>query len=106
MPGRTGWNVDGVDEVPARLRRRTEKWLKDLITAYPESRYVVTTRPSAVPESWLSGFGFEAHSLLSMNQKDIRSFIDHWHTAARSVLEPPWPVSTSSRSPSAARLRP
>ncbi|MFF2896022.1 NACHT domain-containing protein [Streptomyces sp. NPDC057966] len=76
--------VDGVDEVPARLRRRTEKWLKDLITAYPESRYVVTTRPSAVPESWLSGFGFEAHSLLSMNQKDIRSFIDHWHTAARS----------------------
>lgn len=76
--------MDGVDEVPARLRRRTEKWLKDLITAYPESRYVVTTRPSAVPESWLSGFGFEAHSLLSMNQKDIRSFIDHWHTAARS----------------------
>ncbi|MFD7528355.1 NACHT domain-containing protein [Streptomyces sp. NPDC059849] len=76
--------VDGVDEVPARLRRRTEKWLKDLITAYPESRYVVTTRPSAVPESWLSGSGFEAHSLLSMNQKDIRSFIDHWHTAARS----------------------
>lgn len=76
--------VDGVDEVPARLRRRTEKWLKDLITAYPESRYVVTTRPSAVPESWLSGFGFEAHSLLSMNQNDIRSFIDHWHTAARS----------------------
>ncbi|MGW2108541.1 NACHT domain-containing protein [Streptomyces sp. NPDC001948] len=76
--------VDGVDEVPARLRRRTEKWLKDLITAYPESRYVVTTRPSAVPESWLSGIGFEAHSLLSMNQKDIRSFLGHWHTAARS----------------------
>ncbi|MFD7495819.1 NACHT domain-containing protein [Streptomyces sp. NPDC059832] len=27
--------VDGVDEVPARLRRRTEKWLKDLVVAYP-----------------------------------------------------------------------
>ncbi|MFD4941562.1 NACHT domain-containing protein [Streptomyces sp. NPDC058409] len=76
--------VDGVDEVPTRLRQRTEKWLKDLIAAYPTSRYVVTTRPSAVPESWLSGIGFEAHSLLSMNQKDIISFIDHWHTAARS----------------------
>ncbi|MEV8102462.1 NACHT domain-containing protein [Streptomyces sp. NPDC088135] len=76
--------VDGVDEVPARLRRRTEKWLKDLIVAYPRSRYVVTTRPSAVPESWLSGSGFEAHSLLAMNQKDIRSFIGHWHGAARS----------------------
>ncbi|MFE6661969.1 NACHT domain-containing protein [Streptomyces sp. NPDC057697] len=76
--------VDGVDEVPARLRRRTEKWLKDLITAYPDSRYVVTTRPSAVPEGWLSGSGFEPHSLLAMNQKDIRSFIGHWHGAARS----------------------
>lgn len=76
--------VDGVDEVPMRLRQRTEKWLKDLIAAYPESRYVVTTRPSAVPESWLSGSGFEAHSLMAMGKKDIRAFIDHWHTAARS----------------------
>ncbi|WP_328893202.1 NACHT domain-containing protein [Streptomyces sp. NBC_00236] len=76
--------VDGVDEVPARLRQRTEKWLKDLLTAYPRSRYVVTTRPSAVPESWLSGSGFEAHSLMPMTTKDIRAFVDHWHTAARS----------------------
>ncbi|MEU9205510.1 NACHT domain-containing protein [Streptomyces sp. NPDC048332] len=76
--------VDGVDEVPARLRQRTEKWLKDLLTAYPKSRYLVTTRPSAVPESWLSGSGFEAHSLMPMTTKDIRAFIDHWHAAARS----------------------
>ncbi|MGZ2361188.1 NACHT domain-containing protein [Streptomyces sp. 372A] len=75
--------VDGVDEVPARLRQRTERWLKDLITAYPRSRYVVTTRPSAVPENWLSGSGFEAHSLLPMRGKDIRAFIEHWHRAAR-----------------------
>ena len=76
--------VDGVDEVPMRLRHRTEKWLKDLIAAYPRSRYVVTTRPSAVPESWLAGFGFEAHSLLAMDRKDIHAFIGHWHAAARS----------------------
>lgn len=76
--------VDGVDEVPMRLRRRTEKWLKDLIAAYPKSRYVVTTRPSAVPESWLSGSGFEAHSLMAMGKKDIRAFIEHWHAAAHS----------------------
>ncbi|MFF9572159.1 NACHT domain-containing protein [Streptomyces sp. NPDC014685] len=81
--------VDGVDEVPTRLRNRTERWLKDLITAYPRARYVVTTRPSAVPESWLSGSGFEAHSLLPMNQRDIRSFIDHWHAAARSECDGP-----------------
>lgn len=27
--------VDGVDEVPMRLRNRTERWLKNLIAAYP-----------------------------------------------------------------------
>ncbi|WP_432151743.1 NACHT domain-containing protein [Streptomyces sp. bgisy029] len=76
--------VDGVDEVPDRLRRRTERWLKDLIAAYPLARYVVTTRPSAVPESWLSGSGFEPHTLLAMGQEDIRAFVGQWHRAARS----------------------
>ncbi|MER5634761.1 NACHT domain-containing protein [Streptomyces nitrosporeus] len=76
--------VDGVDEVPMRLRHRTEKWLKDLITAYPKARYVVTTRPSAVPEGWLSDCGFETHSLVAMDQRDIHAFIGHWHEAARS----------------------
>ncbi|MGQ4716858.1 NACHT domain-containing protein [Streptomyces anulatus] len=76
--------VDGVDEVPDRLRKRTERWLKDLIAAYPRARYVVTTRPSAVPESWLSASGFEPHTLLAMSQEDVRAFVEHWHRAARS----------------------
>ncbi|MFB6814307.1 NACHT domain-containing protein [Streptomyces sp. NPDC056347] len=83
--------VDGVDEVPMRQRRRTEKWLKDLITAYPEARYVVTTRPSAVPEGWLSGtgLGFEPHALLPMSREDIRLFVEHWHAAARTECTSP-----------------
>ncbi|WP_128817155.1 NACHT domain-containing protein [Streptomyces sp. S063] len=76
--------VDGVDEVPDRLRKRTERWLKDLIVAYPRAKYVVTTRPSAVPETWLSGSGFEPHTLLAMGRADIDAFIAHWHRAARS----------------------
>ncbi|MFB7373960.1 NACHT domain-containing protein [Streptomyces sp. NPDC056222] len=75
--------VDGVDEVPVRLRNRTETWLRNLVTAYPESRYVVTTRPSAVPEEWLSRQGFAAHTLLPMDGDDIRAFVAHWHDAAR-----------------------
>ncbi|MFB6906140.1 NACHT domain-containing protein [Streptomyces bacillaris] len=76
--------VDGVDEVPDRLRKRTERWLKNLIVAYPRAKYVVTTRPSAVPETWLSASGFEPHTLLAMRQEDVRAFIGHWHRAARS----------------------
>ncbi|WP_180357441.1 NACHT domain-containing NTPase [Streptomyces sp. TLI_146] len=75
--------VDGVDEVPTRLRARTEAWLKSLIAAFPNARYVVTTRPSAVPVDWLSRQGFAAHSLLPMERDDIRAFIGHWHDAAR-----------------------
>ncbi|MBD0743694.1 ATP-binding protein [Streptomyces sp. CBMA152] len=75
--------VDGVDEVPTRLRARTETWLKSLITAFPNARYVVTTRPSAVPVDWLSRQAFVAHSLLPMERDDIRAFIGHWHDAAR-----------------------
>ncbi|MFF2326192.1 MULTISPECIES: NACHT domain-containing protein [unclassified Streptomyces] len=76
--------VDGVDEVPMRLRNRTERWLKDLIAAYPRARYVVTTRPSAVPDGWLGRQDFVAHSLLPMERDDIRAFIGHWHDAARA----------------------
>ncbi|MBT2490060.1 NACHT domain-containing protein [Streptomyces sp. ISL-96] len=75
--------VDGVDEVPMRLRSRTEAWLKALIAAFPQARYVVTTRPSAVPEDWLAGQGFVAHSLLPMDREDIRAFVAHWHDSAR-----------------------
>lgn len=75
--------VDGVDEVPTRLRARTEAWLKSLVAAFPRVRCVVTTRPSAVPQDWLSGLGFVTHSLLPMERDDIRSFVEHWHGSAR-----------------------
>ncbi|MGW8330165.1 NACHT domain-containing protein [Streptomyces sp. NPDC055897] len=75
--------VDGVDEVPLRLRARTEAWLKSLVTAFPRARYVVTTRPSAVSEDWLAGRGFVAHSLLPMEREGVRAFVAHWHGSAR-----------------------
>ncbi|MER0444892.1 NACHT domain-containing protein [Streptomyces sp. Edi4] len=75
--------VDGVDEVPLRLRARTEAWLKTLVTAFPRARYVVTTRPSAVSEDWLAGRGFVVHSLLPMEREGVRAFVAHWHGSAR-----------------------
>ncbi|MFI6683317.1 NACHT domain-containing protein [Streptomyces sp. NPDC050485] len=81
--------VDGVDEVPMRLRARTEAWLKSLVTAFPRARYVVTTRPSAVSEDWLAGRGFTAHSLLPMEREDVRAFVAHWHDSARLACPAP-----------------
>ncbi|MGE7390618.1 NACHT domain-containing protein [Streptomyces sp. NPDC004126] len=76
--------IDGVDEVPQHLRNQTEAWLWALLAAYPEARYVVTTRPSAVPEDWLSGHGFSRTALLPMERRDTQTFVTHWHDAARS----------------------
>ncbi|PWK66288.1 NACHT domain-containing protein [Streptomyces sp. CG 926] len=84
LSGRALVLVDGVDEVPQRLRTRTETWLRSLVAAYPKARYVVTTRPSAVPEDWLAGLGFATHTMLPMDQRDIRAFVKHWHAAARA----------------------
>ncbi|MGW7101946.1 NACHT domain-containing protein, partial [Streptomyces sp. NPDC054838] len=83
VSGRALVLVDGVDEVPQRLRNRTEAWLRSLIAAFPKARYVVTTRPSAVPEDWLKGQGFAPLSLVSMERDNVRAFITHWHDSAR-----------------------
>ncbi|MFD9306605.1 NACHT domain-containing protein [Streptomyces sp. NPDC060048] len=76
--------VDGVDEVPPRLRSRTESWLRALLAEYPASRFVVTTRPSAVPEDWLTAHGFSSLALLPMERDDVGAFITHWHDSARA----------------------
>ncbi|CAM5505515.1 NACHT domain-containing protein [Streptomyces abikoensis] len=74
--------IDGVDEVPEADRRRTLTWVKDLLAAYPDARYVITTRPSAVREGWLADAGFTELELLPMSRGDVLSFIDRWHDAA------------------------
>jgi hypothetical protein len=93
-PGAAGWVtaqmaagrvlllVDGVDEVPEADRARTRRWLLDLLDAYPDCRYVVTTRPSAVREGWLTPAGFTELELLPMSRSDVSAFIGKWHTAA------------------------
>ncbi|MCY0931459.1 NACHT domain-containing protein [Streptomyces sp. H27-H1] len=79
--------LDGVDEVPPRLRSRTESWLRELLTAYPAARFVVTTRPSAVPEDWLTAQGFSSLALLPMERDDVGAFITHWHDSARAEAD-------------------
>ncbi|WP_052432647.1 serine protease [Streptacidiphilus carbonis] len=74
--------VDGVDEVPEADRARTRRWLLDLLDAYPDCRYVVTTRPAAVREGWLTQAGFTELELLPMGRDDVSAFIGKWHSAA------------------------
>jgi transcriptional regulator with XRE-family HTH domain len=79
--------VDGIDEVPQGLRSVTRDWLEGLLAAYQDAVFVVTTRPSAVPEGWLGALGFTELTVRPMSAADIGVFVGRWHTAARRGTE-------------------
>ncbi|WP_425471114.1 NACHT domain-containing protein [Saccharothrix variisporea] len=77
--------VDGVDEVPAGRRRLVREWLRDLVTAFPTARVVVTSRPAAADQRWLADAGFGSVLLDQLNPHDVRTFLRRWHEAARDA---------------------
>ncbi|MFD6431661.1 NACHT domain-containing protein [Streptomyces venezuelae] len=74
--------IDGIDEIPDAERDRTRAWLSDLIDAFPGNRWLVTSRPSAVREDWLTEEGFAELTLSAMREAEVAAFIERWHTAA------------------------
>ncbi|MFE0176083.1 NACHT domain-containing protein [Streptomyces sp. NPDC059002] len=76
--------IDGIDEIPDVERARTRAWLSDLIDAYPGNRWLVTSRPSAVREDWLTEEGFTELTLSAMSKAEAAAFIERWHAAART----------------------
>ncbi|GAA3039667.1 hypothetical protein GCM10020000_17550 [Streptomyces olivoverticillatus] len=79
--------VDGIDEVPKQRREHTREWLRELLAAYPDAHYAVTTRPSAVPERWLEGLDFTELTVRPMNRRDVTVFVSRWHAAAGAPPE-------------------
>ncbi|TDC08122.1 NACHT domain-containing protein, partial [Streptomyces sp. 8K308] len=74
--------IDGVDEVPETEREATRRWLRDLLAAFPTgNRWLVTSRPSAIRQDWLTDHGFAELSLSPMSRDDVATFIDRWHAA-------------------------
>jgi hypothetical protein len=73
--------VDGVDELPELQRRPARAWLADLVSTFPEARYVVTSRPGAATSRWLDRQGFDAAEVQPMSWPDVREFVRHWHAA-------------------------
>ncbi|MFJ7968681.1 NACHT domain-containing protein [Streptomyces sp. NPDC096324] len=75
--------VDGLDEIPERDREHTRRWLRELLDAYPGNQWLVTSRPSAVRDDWLTPDGFTELVLSPMTGDDVAAFIRRWHAAAR-----------------------
>ncbi|MGX5211101.1 NACHT domain-containing protein [Streptomyces violaceus] len=75
--------VDGIDEVAADRREDVRQWLDDLLSRYPDTQCVVTSRPSAVRDAWLENSRFAEFHLAPMPLDDVRAFIRLWHAVPR-----------------------
>ncbi|MDX3229998.1 NACHT domain-containing protein [Streptomyces sp. ME19-01-6] len=81
--GRVLLLVDGLDELVASERRKVRDWLRLLLSAYPDTRAVVTTRPTAASGDWLRSEGFAPVGLERMTPADLRAFVQQWHQAVQ-----------------------
>ncbi|MEU2339510.1 NACHT domain-containing protein [Streptomyces sp. NPDC013172] len=77
--------VDGVDEVPQEHRQEAREWLTRLVSAYRDAAFVVTTRPSAVPDGWLTSLGFAELTVRPMSVADTGRFVRRWFSAAKTT---------------------
>lgn len=75
--------VDGIDELPEGRRRQARSWIAELVSTFPSSRYIVTSRPGAVPAEWLGDEDFTVAELAPMERNDISVFVRRWHEAMR-----------------------
>ncbi|MFF7233909.1 NACHT domain-containing protein [Streptomyces sioyaensis] len=80
--GRALLLIDGIDEAPESDREAVRRKLVEWTARYPGNVWIVTSRPSAVPGSWLADEGFSELSLAPMNREDVAAFIQRWHRAA------------------------
>jgi len=77
---------DGVDEIPSLHRDRLKREIEAIIGAYPDNYFMLSTRPTAVPENWLADLGFREGSVNPMSEVDRARFIENWHEAVAHEL--------------------
>ncbi|MEV4312917.1 NACHT domain-containing protein [Actinocrispum sp. NPDC049592] len=86
VAGRAMLLVDGLDELVAERRHEVKRWLEKFVRAYPEARYVVSTRPSAVDDGWFVDeprrVGLIRFELLPLSTSGLRRVIERWYAAA------------------------
>ncbi|MFG2641421.1 NACHT domain-containing protein [Streptomyces sp. NPDC048370] len=80
--------VDGIDEIPEAERERARRWLRDLLATYDGNRWLVTSRPTAVRDDWLTSDGFAELTLAPMSTAEVTTFVRRWHQAAGPEAAP------------------
>jgi hypothetical protein len=77
--------INGVDELPAAVRPDVLGWIKKVADTFDRARFVLTSRPGAVPDEWAAEAGFQVIDLLPMGSDHVVTFIQRWHDAVKSM---------------------
>jgi hypothetical protein len=85
--GRALLLVDGVDELVPGQRPAVRRWLRGLLTEYPQLLVVVTSRPGAADRGWLAAEKFAPVLLERMSPLDVAAFCRRWHDAVREAAQ-------------------
>ena len=81
--------VDGVDEVTSNQRQAVRQWLRGIVTEFRDIRVIVTSRPAAAGSDWLRAEGFGTAFLEQLSPADVRTLVQHWHSAVRDCPDLP-----------------
>lgn len=81
--------IDGVDELPEVERHGARDWIRQLVNTFPRARYIVTSRPSAIPADWLASMHFRTAEMQPMSALDVQQFVEHWHEAVAGEIGDP-----------------
>jgi len=74
--------LDGLDEVAdPELRRRVARLVEAFSAAYPQCRYVVTSRIVGYSGAARLGEGYATTTIRDFTLEDVRTFLHNWHLA-------------------------
>lgn len=78
--GRAVILLDGLDEVPdPKLRRRVSRLVDAFTRAYPDCRYVVTSRIVGYTEASHLAEGYVVATVRDFSLADVETFLSQWH---------------------------
>lgn len=73
--------IDGLDEVVVDKRDDLMKWISDFIEIYPNSRYLISSRPAGYQSDIFQRLGFSEVLLCEFNTNQIREYAHRWTKA-------------------------
>lgn len=75
--------IDGLDEIIPEKRNSLTNWIFDLIELYPNTRYIISSRPAGYQSDLFKKFGFSEFMLCDFNVGQIHDYVRRWIKAVQ-----------------------